>query len=75
MNDNKCMYSNFPVDLRLLVEEHMKRSRAMVTKGGQCVLLQNSLRMKMYFLFFLKYPRLPYESHLSRHTSDPLKKL
>ena len=37
----------------------------MVTIRGQCVLLQNSL---------LK-PKLPYESHLSRHTSEHLKNI
>ena len=50
----------------------MKRSRARVTIGGQCVLLQNSLKIKMFFFLFLK-PKSPYESHLSRHTSEPMK--
>ena len=25
--------------------------------------------------FFSKLPKLPYESHLSRHTSEPIKKI
>ena len=50
----------------------MKRSRARVTIGGQCILLQNSLKIKL-FDFFLK-SILPYESHLSRHTSEPMRK-
>ena len=50
----------------------MKRSRARVTIGGQCVLIQNSLKIKIYV--FLK-PKLPYESHLSRYTSETLKKI
>ena len=49
----------------------MKRSRARVTIGGECVLIQNSLKI---FDFFLK-PKLPYESHNSRHASKPLKKI
>ena len=55
------------------LRECMKRSRARVTIGGQCVLLQNSLKIKL-FDFFLK-AKLPYESHLSRHTSEPMKKI
>ena len=51
---------------------HMKRTRARVTLGGQCVHLQNSLKIKL-FDFFLK-PKLPDKSHLSRHTSKPMKK-
>ena len=43
-----------------------------MTIVGQCVLLQNSLENKN-FRFFLK-PKLPYDSHLSRHTAEPLKK-
>ena len=30
----------------------MKRSRARVTIGGQCVLLQNSLKIKLFDFFF-----------------------
>ena len=45
----------------------------MVTIGGQCVRLQTSVKIKM-FDFFLK-PQSPYESHLSRHTSEPIKKV
>ena len=36
------------------VENHMKRSRARVTLGGQCVLLQNSLKIKLFDFFFSK---------------------
>ena len=43
----------------------MKRSIARVSIAGQCVLLQNSLRIKIFDFF--KYPKLPYESNLSRH--------
>ena len=50
----------------------MKRSRARVKIGEQCVLLQNYLKKKKKL--FLK-PKLPYESHPSRHTSKPLKKI
>ena len=50
-----------------------KKSRARVTIGGQCVLLQNSLKIKL-FDFFFKKPKLPYVSHLSRHTSEPIRK-
>ena len=51
----------------------MKRSRAKVKIGGQCVILQNSLKIKL-FDFFLK-PKLPTESHFFRHTSEPMKKI
>ena len=50
---------NFEAKLRQVVKTSTKRSRARVTIGGQWVLLQNSLRMKMFYLFF-KYPKLPY---------------
>ena len=49
-------------------------SRARVTLGGQCLLLQISLRMKM-LKFLKKKPKYPYESHLARHTSEPLEKI
>ena len=49
-----------------------KRSRARATIGGQCVPLQNFLKIK-YFDFFLK-GKITYESHLSRHTSEPMRK-
>ena len=52
---------------------YMKRSRARVPIAGQCILLQNSLRIEMFDFF--KYPKLPYESHLYRHTSETLKKI
>ena len=51
------------------MQASMKWSRARVTIGGQCVLLQNYLKIKMFFL----KPKSPYESHLSRYTSEPLK--
>ena len=35
---------------------------------GQCVVQQ-------MLDFFFKYSKLPYESHLSGHTSEPLKKM
>ena len=41
----------------------------MVTIGGQCALLQNSL--KIMVIYFKE--KLLYESHLSRHTSEPMK--
>ena len=50
-----------------------KRCKARVTIGGQCVLLQNYLKI-LLFDFFIK-PKLPYESHLSRHTSEPRKEI
>ena len=51
----------------------MKRSGARVPVGGQWVLLQISLRIKIYIFF--KQPKLPYKSHLTRQTSKPLKKI
>ena len=63
-NKDKLCMATSAQDLR-------KRSRARVTIGGQYVLLQNSLKNKLFD--FLK-PKLPYKSHLSRHTSEPLKK-
>ena len=50
-----------------------KRSRARVPIELQCVLLHISLRIKIFECF--KQPKLPYESHLSRHTSKTLKKI
>ena len=52
---------------------YKKRSRARVTIGGQSVVLQNSPKIKMFDIFVKL--KLPHESHLSRHTSEPLKKL
>ena len=51
----------------------MKMSRARVPIEGQCVLLQISHRKKIFDYF--KEPKLPYESHLSRHISEPLRKI
>ena len=59
--------------LRLLCTLSMKRRRARVTIEGQCVLLQIYLRIKMFDFF--KQAKLPYETHLCTHTSEPLKKL
>ena len=53
---------------------YKKRSRARVTLGGQCLLLQISLQIKM-FKILKKKPKYPYESHLARHTAEPLKKI
>ena len=36
--------------------------------------LQNSLGMILFFFIFFIEPKLPYESHVSRHTYEPLKK-
>ena len=52
----------------------MKRSRARVTIEGQRVLLQISLQIKM-FDFLLISQKSPYESYLSRHTSESLKNI
>ena len=52
----------------------MKRSRARVTIKGQCVLSQISLQIKM-FDFLLNSQKSPYESYLSRHTSESLKNI
>ena len=49
-----------------------RRSIARVTIGGQCVLLQKFLKIKLFDFFFK--PKLPNESHLSRLTSEPMKK-
>ena len=51
----------------------MKWCSARVPKGGECVLLQISLRIK-FFDFFFKYPKLLHESPLSRHTSKLMEK-
>ena len=51
----------------------MKRSRARVTIGGQCVLLKDSCKIKMFDFF--KSQNYPYVSHLFRHTSEPMKKI
>ena len=45
----------------------MKKSRAGVSIEGQYVLLQNSHRINVRFL-----SKLPYESLLSRYTSEPM---
>ena len=50
-----------------------KWSRARDTIEGQCVLLPISLRIKCFICF--KQPKSLYESHFSRHTSDPLKNI
>ena len=57
-----------------IASQYTKRSRARVTIGGQCVLLPNSLKIKL-FNFFSRKPKLLYKSHLSRHTSEPMKKM
>ena len=50
-----------------------KRIRARVPIAGQCILLQISIRIKMFDFF--KWLKLLYESHILRHTSEPLKKI
>ena len=54
--------------------KYTKRSKARFTLGGQCLLLQISLRIRM-FKILKKKPKYRYESHLSRHTAEPLKKI
>ena len=51
----------------------MKRSRARVPIGGQCVVLRISLRIKV-FIFF-EIAKFPYESHLTSHISETQKKI
>ena len=49
----------------------MKRSRARVTLGGQCLLLQIRIKMLKILRKKTKYPD---ESHLARRIDEPLKK-
>ena len=49
-----------------------KRSRARVTLGGQCLLLQIRIKMPKILKKKTKYS---YESHLDRNITKPLKKI